>query len=358
MRRTSTGPAAALAVCALLMPQLAFAANENSEPPAEDGELVLDESAEGDAPAEGGDELVLDEDEMEAAPETAPEGVGDESFLDEPGDEGVDQALPGEAGGEAGTEATTIDPEEQQKIDEQMITVVQRQAFLNVFKNDEGKTIRRFEIQPFFGLSINDPFVRHYAVGAELDYWLTNRMAIGLTGQAFFGNTTPAYDRIRFQNGLLLTANRNVWEASAAFLYEPIYGKVALFNRFMLHWEAYTQIGFGVLQTQVIPRFEAIHDPFNNFNPQGNFAIGSRFYIKNVDFFSFNFAVRTFIYRDTFEPAQRGPTSGAGAGVNNPEFDNPDTAKENGQKRFAFNSLLYLGVSFYLPPKFQYSTRR
>jgi len=335
------------------MPQLAFAANSNSEPPAEDGDVIEEE----DAPAAGEDELVLDEDEMEAAPAETPADVGDDSFLDEGGDDEVEQALPG--GGEGGGEAAEpIDPAEQQKIDQQMITVVQRQAFLNVFKNDEGKTVRRFEIQPFFGLSINDPFVRHYSVGAELDYWLTNRMAIGLTGQAFFGNKTPAYDRIRFQNGLLLTANRNVWEASAAFLYEPIYGKVALFNRFMLHWEAYTQIGFGVLQTQVIPRFEAIHDPFNNFNPQGNFAIGSRFYVKNVDFFSFNFSVRTFVYRDTFEPANRGPTSGAGAGVNNPAFDNPDTAKENGEKRFAFNSLLYLGVSFYLPPKFQYSTRR
>ena len=352
MRRLLTGPAATLAVCALLIPRLAFAGNHDSEPPAEG-----DAPAEA-APAEEEDELVLDEDEMEAAPEEAPAEATDDSFLDDPTEDAPDQGLPGEEGGEAAAAAEPIDPKEQEKIDQQMITVVQRQAFLNVFKNDEGKTVRRFELQPFFGVSINDPFVRHFSVGAELDFWLTNRMAIGLTGQAFFGNKTPAYDRIRFQNGLLLTANRNVWEASVVYLYEPFYGKVAFFNRFMLHWEAYTQIGFGIIQTQVIPRFEAIHDPFNNFNPQGNFAIGSRFYVKNVDWFSFNFGVRTFIYLDTFEPQNRGPTTGAGAGVNDPALDNPDNAKEEGDRRFAFNSLFMVGVSFYLPPKFQYSTRR
>lgn len=353
MRRLPTGPAIMLAASALLMPQLAFAANNNAEPPAEgEDEIVEDPEDEG--------ELVLDEEEMEAAPEEAPVGVGDDSFLDGPGEDpvGDDQSLPGDGAAAEGGAAAEIDPEEQQKIDEDAIVVVQRQAFLNVFKNDEGKTVRRFELQPFVGLSVNDPFVRHYAVGAEFDFWLTNRMAIGLTGQAFFGNRTPAYDRIRFQNGLLLTANRSVWEASVTYLYEPIYGKVALFNRFMLHWEAYTQIGFGIIQTQVIPRFEAIHDPFNNFNPQGNFAIGSRFYVKDVDFFSFNFAVRNFIYLDRFEPTNRGPTSGAGAGVNDPALDDPDAAKDEGDRRFAFNTMLYLGVSFYLPPKFQYSTRR
>ena len=58
-------------------------------------------------------------------------------------------------------------------------------------------------------------------------------MAIGLNGTAFFGAKTSQYDRIRFQEGLLLTANKTLWQASVDYLYEPFYGKIALFNRLL-----------------------------------------------------------------------------------------------------------------------------
>jgi hypothetical protein len=69
---------------------------------------------------------------------------------------------------------------------------VQRQRFLKK---------KRFELQPQAGITVNDPFVRHYVVGAELNYWLTNRMAVGLTGTGFIGNKTSRYNNIRFQEG-------------------------------------------------------------------------------------------------------------------------------------------------------------
>ena len=240
-----------------------------------------------------------------------------------------------------------------ERLDEKLITVTQRQSFLNVYKDDEGKTVRRFEIQPVFALSINDPFVKHYAVGAELDFWITNRFAIGVTGAGFFGRKTPAYDRIRYQTSLLLTANEVLWEASGTLLYEMMYGKVALFNRFLLHWEAYIQGGGGVISTRVLPRYEAIHEPFTNYRGQGNFAIGSRFYVSGLKWMSFNFSVRNFVYSDKYEPPNRTPKEAAGAGVFSAKG-----AKAQSVNKLTFNSLLYIGVSFYIPPTFQYSTRR
>ncbi len=365
MRRIFTGPAVLVAACALA-PLPAFADDGNRQR----DEDVLFHSAEGEppaeeAPADDEDEIVLDEDEMEAAPDTPPDGgAGGEAgggldFLDE-GGEGAETPGPEAAATADGAVAPEIDEDEQRKQDEQNITVVQRQAFLNVYKNEDGKTIRRFDLQPQVGLSVNDPFVRHYAVGAEFNFWLSNRMALGITGTGFFGAKTPAYDRIRFQNGLLLTANRNLWQASANFLYEPFYGKIAVFNRLLMHWEAYTQIGAGIIHTRVIPRFEALHDPFDNFNPQGNFAIGARFYASGLDFMSFNFGVRTFIFPDKFEPPNRGPATSGGAGesVDNPALDDADAAKDAAETRISFSSIVMFGVSFYLPPTFRYSTRR
>ena len=347
MRLHPPGLPALLAACCLLAaPAAAHAAvgvhdattRTDAEPPEDDE-----------------DELVLDDEEMEAAPE-----VTDDAGLDPFGDQGEDPLAASDdpladtdAGADAELQVAKISPDEQEALDQKLITVTQRQSFLNVFKDENGKTIRRFELQPTFALSINDPFVRHFAVGAELDYWITNRFAVGITGAAFFGRRPPAYERVRYQTGLLLTANEVLWEASGTVLYEMMYGKVALFNRFLLHWEAYVQGGGGVISTRVLPRYQAIHEPFTNFRGQGNFAIGSRFYASGLDWMSFNFAVRNFIYSDKYEPPNRDPERAEAEGVFTAEG-----AKDAAVNKLTFNTLLYFGVSFYLPPSFQYSTRR
>ena len=347
MRRFLTG-LTAIAVLAYPLPLLA------SQPPEDEGELIVDEE----------DELVLDEDDMEAAPEVIDDGgPADTSFLDD--DSGDDSATAevgatGGSVGEASAGTVSLSEDEQRKIDEKEITVIQPQAFLNVYvDSNTGKKKRRIELMPQVGLTINDPYVRHWAVGAEVNLWLTNRMAIGLNGTAFFGAKTAQYDRIRFQQGLLLTANKTLWQASFDYLYEPFYGKIALFNRLLLHWEAYLQIGGGALHTQNLPRFQAVHDvPYNHITGQLNFAAGARFYVQNLDWFSINFGVRTFGFFDAYEPQNRGVSD-----IDNPAFDDPKVAYENAKQqplgeRLAFNVLLFVGASFYLPPKFEYSNRR
>ncbi len=350
MRRLLPG-LTAFAVCAISLPALA------APPP------------EGETPTEEEGELVLDEEDMEAVPEEpAEDKPNDTSFLDEPGEDAT-----AEVGGEAGTlEAPVkLTEDEQRKIDEKEITVIQPQAFLNVFyvTDDQGKTKKklRVELMPQVGLTINDPYVRHWTVGAEVNIWLTNRMAIGLNGTAFFGAKTPQYDRIRFQENLLLTANKTLWQASVDYLYEPFYGKIALFNRLLLHWEAYLQIGGGAIHTQNIPRFRPVHPkPFNHITGQLNVAAGVRYYIQNLDFMSVNLGVRTFGYFDAYEPFNRGVNTDSGQmgqQFDDPELDDPKKAYAEAKKqplgdRLAFNAMFFLGVSFYLPPNFEYSNRR
>ena len=341
MRRFLTG-LTALAVLAYPLPLLAA-------PP--DDEVSED------------DELVLDEDDMDAVPdEPVDDGPSDTSFLDDgsSGDAGAEVGGAGANNGEVVTVSLTED--EQRKVDEKEITVIQPQSFLNVYiDSNTGKKKRRIELMPMVGLTINDPFVRHWAAGAEINFWLTNRMALGLNGTAFFGSKTPQYDRIRFQEGLLLTANKTLWQASLDYQYEFIYGKIALFNRLLLHWEAYFQIGGGAIHTQNIPRFQAVHPtPYNHITGQLNFAVGARYYIQNLDWFSFNFGVRTFGFFDAYEPQTRGVNPGSG---DNPNLDDPKAAYAEAKnqplgERLAFNVLFFIGASFYLPPKFEYSFRR
>lgn len=312
------------------------------------------------------EELVLDEEDMEAVPEETPPGDtggggDDKSFLDEPGEEPA-----AEVGGGAAGELESpvkLTEAEQRKIDEQEITVIQPQAFLNVYTDSKTQKLkRRIELMPQVGLTINDPYVRHWTAGAEVNFWLTNRMAIGINGTAFFGARTPQYDRIRFQEGLLLTANKTLWQASVDYLYEPFYGKIALFNRLLLHWESYLQIGGGAIHTQNIPRFQAIHPtPYNHITGQLNIGVGVRYYIQNLNWFSVNLGVRTFGYFDAYEPPNRGvnTTGGMGEEFDDPTLDDPKAAYKAAKQqplgeRLAFNAMFFLGVSFYLPPTFEY----
>lgn len=336
MRRFLTGSAVLLAAWAFTAPGTAAAATAAPPPPkapapaaaapADDDTIVLDE-AEGDAQPKP---------DAKAGGEAAAGGGSPDIF----GDEDKGKAAPT---GEAGKVSATSEAD-QLKQDRAFITVVQRQRFLKK---------KRFELQPQVGITVNDPFVRHYTVGAELNYWITNRFAVGVTGTAFFGNKTSRYTNIRFQEGVLLTANRTLWQASANVLYNPFYGKIALLNRALLHWEAYVQAGGGVIQTAIIPRYEAIHEPFRSITGQGNFAIGARFYGPRVDWISVNFGVRTWIYQDKLEPTERGPGPGQ---LEN--LDPPEAAKAAAVKSLAFNVVFFLGLSFYFPTTFQYTTRR
>lgn len=358
MRRFLTG-LTALAVSAFPLPLLASAPPEPAPPasappasaPAEEGEVIEDQ-------------LVLDDADMEAVPEETDDGPADTSFLDEDNGEDPTTEVGGGAGevGEASAGTPSLSEEDQRELDEKEITVIQPQAFLNVYTDaDTGKKKRRIELMPQVGLTINDPYVRHWAVGAEINLWLTNRMAIGINGTAFFGARTPQYDRIRFQEGLLLTANKTLWQASVDYQYEPFYGKIALFNRLLLHWETYVQIGGGAIHTQNIPRFQAVHPkPFNHITGQVNAAFGVRYYVQNLDWFSFNLGVRTFGFFDAYEPQNRGVNPGSG---DKPALDDPKAAYAAAKQvplgeRLAFNVLFFIGASFYLPPKFDYSYRR
>ena len=301
-------------------------------PAGDDDDIVLDE-AEGDTPAApaSGDKPAGD----------TPPAPGDGGAADLFGDETKKGAAP--PPGEGGK--VSKDSELQQlKADKAFITVVQRQRFLKK---------KRFELQPQAGITVNDPFVRHYAIGAELNYWLSNRMAVGITGTGFIGNKTSRYNNIRFQEGVLLTANKVLWQASVNFLYNPFYGKISVFNRALMHWESFVQVGGGAIQTQIIPRYESLHKPFNHLTGQGNFALGARFYGPKSDWISVNFGVRTFIYQDKLEPEGRGP--GPTMEMN---LDDAADAKKAADKKLAFNVVFFLGVSLYFPTTFQYSTRR
>lgn len=357
MRRIVSGPFAGLLIASLALlgsPAIATAAAPSSPAPALTASAGVGYTLSAVvAPAEpaeddGDDDVVIiEDDEMEGGP-TEPAAGGDEAPAG-PADDGGEIDIFGDdddGGSEEGLKA--LDPEAEEaliKNEMGLITVKQRQRMLK-----KG----RFELAPQFGLTVNDPYVRHYAIGLDMNYWLRNRIALGLTGTGFIAVRTPRYTAIRFQEGLLLSANKTLWQASLNFSYIPFYGKIAIFNRALLHWEVATHIGGGATQTQVIPRYEALHDPFNTFTGGGVVGAVARTYLPKLNWLSYQVGVRVWVYPDKLEPIRRGPDTTAGVGRDDPLLDDPDAAKKASDFRLAFNVTVYAGVSFFFPTSFKY----
>ncbi len=208
----------------------------------------------------------------------------------------------------------------------------------------------RFELQPFTGLSVNDTLIRHYVFGADLNFFLTDVLWIGLQGQYFIKQLTNQEEVVGLVYNRAPTLNQYLYGGSFNFGYVPLYGKFALFNRHIMHWEMWASAGVGVTITKVIPRDPANDNlAFKNTDLTPNVGIGSRFFI--FDWLTVNFALRDYLVPDKFEPLLDGAQA-------TPAITTADEAKANAHSALVNNLMFYAGVGFYLPTKFQYKTPR
>jgi len=216
----------------------------------------------------------------------------------------------------------------------QDIVVVPRKAFL------KGG---RLELAPFTGLSINDNLIRHYAFGADINFFLSDVFWIGVQGEYFVKAFTERDELIGLQYNRIPTLNRYLYGAAFNLGYVPVYGKFALFNKWIMPWEIYASAGFGWMRSQVIPRNPGDLG-WNNDLLAANVALGTRFFL--FDWMTVNFAVRDYIIPDKFEPTNRDPATPL------------EMVKANADSKFVNNIMFYGGVGMYLPAKFQYKSPR
>lgn len=144
----------------------------------------------------------------------------------------------------------------------------------------------RFELGVFGGLIPNDPFLTYVPFGARLDYHFANSVAVELGG---------SWAGVAFDSELttFLKTNREVdldtdlrdiqqWRANAALIWSPLYGKLALLQRKLSHFDLYLAAGFGVVSTQ-IPNAER-DGTTAEVKPEGIGGFGVRVFVN--DWFS------------------------------------------------------------------------
>jgi outer membrane beta-barrel protein len=208
----------------------------------------------------------------------------------------------------------------------------------------------RFEVNPYFGLTLNDQFVSHDGPGLALNFYLTNVVAVGVNGNFYQGlNSTSAFN---LQTSLAARIgepiNEYQWSASANITYVPAYGKFAGFGDFIFHYDIFLHAGAGAIST----RPEAVIDPDNrtfNFTPKPMGQIGGGIRIFFNRWLAAVLEVSDYIYPEKLENPQiaNGVGTGAGTAQDSTTWLDPGTYVTN-------NVQAQLGLSFFLPFTWEY----
>ena len=199
--------------------------------------------------------------------------------------------------------ATRFEAEKKAEFD--LIRVIQHRPFLRR---------KRVEIAPFMGTNINDSLVSFLLAGANLTYHLTEVMALGVHATWALGSETDLFNTVITDYDVFPEISKTRWAASLDFQYAFLYGKFAMFNTWIIPWDTYAILGAGATQTQL-----ATH-------PMLAAGIGQRYFMNR--WFTLDLSIRDSIYNEDYP--------GGAEIVNNITFA--------------------AGVSFFIPPDFEYRT--
>jgi|CZKU01.1.fsa_nt_gi outer membrane beta-barrel protein len=207
---------------------------------------------------------------------------------------------------------------------------------------------QRFEIQPYFAITLNDQFVSHDAPGLSLNYYITQVLAVGLNGN-WYGSLNQDSD-FNFQNrrAARIAVPLNDYQASGDlnFTYVPMYGKFAGFGDFIFHYDAYIDGGVGVIRTKPIPVIDPDNRSFD-WNTLVNFDVGIGLRIFFNRWLAAVLEVRDIMFFDKIENTKIQPGLAAADPVKGVWYD-PNS-------HFTNDVQLQVGLSLFLPTSFDYT---
>ncbi len=281
-------------------------------------------------PAAGGDDEIEMEGEEEGQPPPPDEG---EIEMEGEGEKDLSSDLATDTDSAVKIDTTS---RELKPVSWQDIVVVMRKPFLK---------LRRTDLMPFLATTMNDNMIRHYTAGAQFNYFLTDVLAVGVEGQYYTKQFREPFDLVGRQARRLPTVNKYNFSAALNFHYVPVYGKFAILDKKLVAWETYFTAGVGVTQSEVIPR-DPRFGAFTNLLITPNVGASMRFFL--FQWLTVNVGIRDYIFVDKFEPVGR----------NDMTYTTPEQAKANADSALINNVMFQVGVSFWIPPTFEYTTFR
>jgi len=302
------------------------------------------------APAAGG-ELELDAPATPAAAPAAPAGGAVE--LDAPLAPGAAAAAGGAAPATGGI--CDIDPSACPKAGSagDLGKAAQKDVNAEVYAVQQIYALRyhRLELKPYWGFTLNDQFVSHPGPGLDLNFYITNVLAIGLNGNFYGGLNQDSDFNFEVRRSARVAGPLNEYREGANFnfTYVPVYGKFAGFSKFIFHYDAYLVGGLGFIDTRPIP----VIDPDNRnfqFQPKLDFDIGIGLRIFFNRWFAMNLEVRDYIYDEQLENTCVASSTNKCDGLTDPT----NSATWYGSSSITNNVQAQLGFSVFLPFSWEY----
>jgi outer membrane beta-barrel protein len=209
----------------------------------------------------------------------------------------------------------------------------------------------RFEVNPYFGLTMNDQFVSHPGPGLALNFYITNVLAVGVNGNFYQGlNSVSAFNLQTSRAGRVgEPITEYQWNANANVTYVPAYGKFAGFGDFIFHYDFFVLAGAGAISTRPI----AVIDPDNRtftFKPKWDVHVGGGLRIFFNRWLALTLEVSDYIFLEKLE----NPTIAEGLdAMNKPNAQHQDTWLDPGNY-LTNNVQAQVGLSVFLPFTWEY----
>lgn len=301
--------------------------------------------------AAGGDKASGDKAGGDKAGGDKAAGAGDQAA----GDQG-DQPKGGDTGDEGGDQGgladiCKIDPKQCGTVD--LKTAAARPLNPKMYAMQQRYILhqRRFEINPYAALTMNDQFVQHPGIGVALAYYIRNEIGVGVSGHYYFNQPSD----FNFQTSRAARVGEPIteyqWNVNGNVIGVPAYGKFVAFGDFIFHYDFFLQGGLGATATR--PR--AVVDPDNrtfDYKPRftGNIGGGLRIFFNR--WLALTLQVQDYIFPEELE----NPAIATGLDKNNkPNAANPATWTDPAGSTVTNNVQAQIGLSFYLPPSVKYS---
>jgi len=200
----------------------------------------------------------------------------------------------------------------------------------------------RFEIQPAWNaITMNDQFVSHPGPVAALNFYVTNVLAVGVSGGYYFNSDSTFNFQTRRAARVAVPLTEYQWQAALNFTYVPMYGKFAGFSDFIFHYDAYLVGGVGAISTRPIAVVDPDNRSFDWDKPKIDFNVGIGLRIFFNRWFAGVLEVRDYIFMDRLEALDVDP--------------NPlDKSKWFGETKLTNNVQAQLGISIFLPFAWEY----
>lgn len=230
-----------------------------------------------------------------------------------------------------------LEKEAARDIDEQVFAVQQ------LFVLRRG----RIELQPFWQVPLNDQFVGHAGPGVALNYWLTNVLALGISGNYYepFNSESVFNFQTRRAARVSVPLTEYRWNANFNLTYTPIVGKFSAFGDFIFQYDAYVVGGVGAVSVRPIP----VIDPDNRGFDWGTsvaFNAGLGFHIFFNRWLAATLEVRDYVFNDQLE------------NTDIPVGREQDQSTWFGDSQLTNNVQAQLGIAIFFPFSFEYRLPR